>query len=120
MYITPDVKSYHLHEFKREEFPIPYDETEFPSGFQHIEVIYGEDGKSKSVSLLGVVDSVMKITGLSDIEKILKFIEESRLLGQKVPHIMNNAIREAVERGKQNPLKPPRIGLPTLEEATAI
>lgn len=106
MYITPDVESYHIHDFKKEEFPIPYNKEEFPNGFGHIEVYHGEDGKPKRVSLLGVVDSVMEVTNPSDMEKVLKFIGEYRLLGQKVPFLMNSAIREAVRRGKENPLKP--------------
>ena len=102
MYITPDVESYHVHDFKKGEFPIPYDRNEFPNGFEHIEVYHGGDGRPSSVSLLGAVDSVMRLTELSDMEKILKFIREQK----KVPYIMNSAVREAVERGKQNPLKP--------------
>jgi len=97
---------YEFLDFKKEEFPIPYDEEDFPTGFQRVEILY-RNGKPCKVSLYGAVDSIIDVKEPARIGKILEFVENK----------LEEQAAEPVGREQENLPKPPHIKLLTLEEA---
>lgn len=97
---------YEICDFKKEDFPISYDESEFPQGIHYIRIIYGKNNKPERIFLekRGIFNHVEDIKS-SDMEKILEFIK-------KYYH--------PKETKTKHYSKSVRIGIPTLEEAVEI
>ncbi|MDD5699888.1 MAG: hypothetical protein PHH00_01695 [Candidatus Nanoarchaeia archaeon] len=115
-------QEYELSDSERKGFPIDIGHyaanKNFTRGIERISVFCGFDGKPCRMYLHGSVriqgdlmEDYVHIEG-EDMKKVLEFLERledgqaGEAVESRLPYLMNSALREAVRRGKENPLKP--------------